>query len=158
MVLNKYKLIYQKMENLSIYKEKLASAGLRATKQRLMVCKLLFGQKKTFHFNIEDIARLANKNFNKQISLATIYNTVNEFKKKGYVKEISLGGNKNFYDTNTSIHHHFYDEEEKKLIDINNSQISISHIPNVASQKSIKSVEVMIRVASNNHNQKNLKK
>jgi|TARA_Y100000590_G_scaffold398657_1_gene481238 Fe2+/Zn2+ uptake regulation proteins len=134
------------MENLSKYKEKLASAGLRATKQRLMVCKLLFGQKQTFHFNIEDISRLANKSFNKKISLATIYNTVNEFKKKGYLKEISLKGNKTFYDTNTKHHHHFYDEDMSQLMDIEDKNVSINYLPKIPNGKKIRSVEVLVKI------------
>ena len=134
------------MENLSIYKEKLASAGLRATKQRLMVCKLLFDQKKTFHFNIEDIAKLAKKSFNKKISLATIYNTVNEFKKKGYLKEISLKGNKTFYDTNTKHHHHFYDEDMSQLMDIEDKNVSINYLPKIPNGKKIRSVEVLVKI------------
>ena len=134
------------MENLSIYKEKLASAGLRATKQRLMVCKLLFDQKQTFHFNIEDIAKLAKKSFNKKISLATIYNTVNEFKKKGYLKEISLKGNKTFYDTNTKHHHHFYDEDMSQLMDIEDKNVSINYLPKIPNGKKIRSVEVLVKI------------
>ena len=136
------------------YIHKLRSSGLRATKQRLMISKLLFGQKDTFHFTIENLRQLIKKNFNKKISIATIYNTINAFKKKGYLKEIPLEGNKTYFDTNTSIHHHFYDEETNKLIDINNSEISVNNIPSSPSGKTIKGVEVMVRIASDNHNHK----
>ena len=92
--------------------------------------------------------------FNTKISLATIYNTVHAFKKKGYLKEIALDGNKTYYDTNTSSHHHFYDEENEKLIDINNSKMHVSNIPNAPIHKSIKGVEVLVRLANDNYNQK----
>ena len=142
------------MEVFNQYIYKLRSSGLRPTRQRLMISKLLFGQKETFHFTIENLRKLIEKNFNKKISLATIYNTVNAFKKIGYLKEIPIEGNKTYFDTNTSSHHHFYDEDTEKLIDINNEKISVSNIPGSPFGKSIKGVNVMVKIASYNHNQK----
>ena len=72
----------KKMENNSIFIEKLRSSGLRPTKQRLEICKLLFDRKKTFHFTIADISTILKKRTNKRISLATVYNTIHSFKKK----------------------------------------------------------------------------
>ena len=76
------------------------------------------------------------------------------FEKKGYLKEIPIKGNKTYFDTNTSSHHHFYDEDTEKLIDIDNKEIYVNKVPASPSGKSIKSVEVMVRIASDNHNQK----
>ena len=142
------------MEVFNQYIYKLRSSGLKPTKQRLMISKLLFGQKETFHFTIENLSKLIEKNLHKRISLATVYNTVNVFKKKGYLKEIPLEGNKTYFDTNTSSHHHFYDEDTEKLTDIDNKEIYVNKVPASPSGKSIKSVEVMVRIASDNHNQK----
>jgi Fur family iron response transcriptional regulator len=142
------------MEVFSQYVNKLKSSGLRPTKQRLMISKLLFGQKQTFHFTIDNLSKLIAKNLKQRISIATVYNTVKAFKRKGYLKEIPLEGNKTFFDTNISSHHHFYDEDTEKLIDINNEKILINNIPNPPSGKSIKGIEVMVRIASDNHNQK----
>ena len=140
------------MEVFSQYIDKLRSSGLRPTKQRLMISKLLFGREETFHFTIENLSKLIKKKLNKTVSLATIYNTVNVFKKKGYLREIPLEGNKSYFDTNTSSHHHFYDEDTEKLIDIDNKEIYVNKVPASPSGKSIKSVEVMVRIASDNHN------
>ncbi len=143
-----------KMEDFKKHVDKLRSSGLRPTKQRLMISKILFGQKGTFHFTINNLNKILKKKFNSKVSLASIYNTIHAFKKKGYLKVIALEGNKSYYDTNTSSHHHFYDEDTEKLIDINNSGIVVNNIPNAPSNKSIKNVEVMVRVASDNYNQK----
>ena len=142
------------MEAFNQYIYKLRSSGLRPTKQRLMISRLLFDQKDTFHFTIIQLSKLIKKKLNKTVSLATIYNTVNAFKKKGYLKEIPLEGNQTYFDTNTSSHHHFYDEDTEKLIDIDNKEIYVNKVPASPSGKSIKSVEVMVRIASDNHNQK----
>ena len=142
------------MEAFNRYIYKLKSCGLRPTKQRIMISKLLFGQKETFHFTIDNLSNLIKKKLKQKISLATVYNTVKAFKKKGYLKEIPLEGNKAYFDTNTSSHHHFYDEDTEKLIDINNKKISVSNIQGSPTGKAVKSVEVIVRIASDNYNQK----
>ena len=142
------------MEAFNRYIYKLKSCGLRPTKQRIMISKLLFGQKETFHFTIDNLSNLIKKKLKQKISLATVYNTVKAFKKKGYLKEIPLEGNKTYFDTNTSLHHHYFDEDTENLIDINNEKISVSNITGSPNGKSVKRVEVMVRIASDNHNQK----
>ena len=134
--------------------ERLRASGLRPTKQRLAICKILFGKKNTFHFTIDDLKQISKKKFKKKISLATLYNTVHSFKKKGYLKEIHLNGSKTFYDTNTTNHHHFYDEDKSELTDIEKESIILSNIPNAPNGKKIKQVEITIRVENNNQNQK----
>jgi len=135
--------------------DRLRVLGLRPTKQRLAICKILFNRKETFHFTIDQLKKIVEKNDKKKISLATLYNTVHAFEKKGYLKEISLKGNQTFFDTNTKSHHHFYDEETTELTDIKNENISINNLPKIPNGKKIKDVEVVIRVASNNQTQKN---
>ena len=87
---------------------------------------------------------------NKKISIATLYNTIGAFKKKGYIKEIFLKGNKTFFDTNTSHHHHFYDEDMSQLVDIEDKNISVNYLPKTPKGKKIKSVEVLVKIADNN--------
>ena len=135
--------------------EKLRISGLRPTKQRLAICKVLFDRKETFHFTIEELQKIIKKEGIKNVSLATLYNTINSFKKKGYLREISLKGNSTFFDTNTQKHHHFFDENTSQLIDIKNESISINNLPKVPAGKKIKDVEITIRVATNNQKQKN---
>ena len=135
--------------------DRLKSSGLRTTKQRLAICKILFNRLDTFHFTIENLKKITEKDIKNKISLATIYNTVNAFKKHGYLKEISLSGNKTFFDTNIKNHHHFYDEDLSQLIDIKNENVLINNLPSAPSGKKIKEIEIVIRVASNNQKQKN---
>ena len=132
--------------------EKLRNSGLRPTKQRLKICEVLFNTEKTFHFTINDLSKIIAKKLNEKISLATVYNTVHAFKKKGYLKEISINSDKNYFDTNTSIHHHFYDEDTNQLIDCDQNNIENIHIKKNATGKKIKSVEVLIKVANSNQN------
>ena len=138
----------------SDFVEKLRNSGLRPTKQRLKICEVLFNTEKTFHFTINDLSRIISEKLNEKISLATVYNTVHAFQKKGYLKEISINSDKSYFDTNTSIHHHFYDEDNHALIDCHENDIDSVNVKNNITGKKIKSVEVLIKVASDNQNQK----
>jgi Fur family transcriptional regulator, iron response regulator len=133
--------------------KKLRNSGLRPTKQRLKICEVLFDTEKTFHFTINDLVKIIREKLSQKISLATVYNTVHAFKKKGYLKEISINSDKNYFDTNTSIHHHFYDEDTNELIDCDVNAIDSINVKNNITGKKINSVEVLIKVASNNQNQ-----
>ena len=127
--------------------EKLREIGLRPTKQRVKICELLFLREKTFHFTINDLVKKISQEMNEKISLATVYNTVHAFQKKGHLKEIAINSDKTYYDTNTSIHHHFYDEETHELIDCNQNDIDSINVKKNIPGKKIKSVEVLIKVA-----------
>ena len=133
--------------------DKLRSSGLRPTKQRLKICEVLFNREKTFHFTINDLAQSISDKLNEKISLATVYNTVHAFKDKGYLKEISINSDKSYFDTNTTNHHHFFDEDTNQLIDCENDNIEKINIKKNITGKKINSVELLIKVASDNQNQ-----
>ena len=133
--------------------KKLREIGLRPTKLRVKICELLFLRDKTFHFTINDLVKKISNEMNEKISLATVYNTVHAFQKKGYLKEIAINSDKTYYDTNTSIHHHFYDEETHELIDCSENDIDSINLKRNLPGKKIKSVEVLIKVANDNQNQ-----
>ena len=128
------------------YIEKLRNSGLRPTKQRLKICQVLFNSEKTFHFTINELDQKIKKQINDKISLATIYNTVHAFEKKGYLKQIPINSNQTYFDTNISDHHHFYDLKEEKLIDLENADIGPINILKKINGKKIKSVEVLVKL------------
>ncbi len=128
------------------YTEKLRNSGLRPTKQRLKICEVLFDTERTFHFTINDLANKIKKQLNSKISLATVYNTVHAFEKKGYLKQIPINSSQNYFDTNISDHHHFYDLKEEKLIDLDNSDVGPINIYKKINGKKIKSVEVLVKL------------
>ncbi|MBD1151987.1 transcriptional repressor [Pelagibacterales bacterium SAG-MED22] len=133
--------------------EKLRETGLRPTKQRVKICEVLFNREKTFHFTINDLAKKISEELNEKISLATVYNTVHALQKKGYLKEISINSDKSYFDTNTTVHHHFYDEDTHQLIDCDENEIETVNVKKNITGKKINSVEVLVRVASDNQNQ-----
>ena len=134
--------------------DKLRKSGLRPTRQRLKICEVLFDRDTTFHFTINDLTKIISEKLNEKISLATVYNTVHAFKNKGYLKEISINSDKSYFDTNTSVHHHFFDEDTNKLIDCDENDLDEIKIKKNITGKKISSVEVLIKVASDNQTQK----
>ena len=141
------------MANNKDYIEKLRYSGLRPTRQRIKICRALFDSEETFHFTINDLSKIIEEKLNEKIALATVYNTVHAFKSKGYLKEISINSDKSYFDTNVTEHHHFFDEDKNLLIDAKSHEIDSVKINKNLSEKKIKSVEVLVRVATDNQNQ-----
>ena len=125
---------------------KLRNSGLRPTKQRLRICEVLFNTEKTFHFTINGLSKIISEKINQKISLATVYNTVHAFKKKGYLKEISMNSDKTYFDTNISHHHHFFDSVTKELTDLSDEQVEKIKINKALPGKKISSVEILVKV------------
>ena len=134
------------MKKNSTFIDKLRDAGLRPTKQRLQICEVLFDADKTFHFTINELEKKIKKQINSKISLATVYNTIHAFEKKGYLKQIPINSNQTYFDTNVSDHHHFYDLNNDKLIDLENCDVGPINILKKINGKKIKSVEVLVKL------------
>ena len=128
------------------YIEKLRNSGLRPTKQRLQICEVLFDTEKTFHFTINELEQKIKDKIENKISLATIYNTVHAFEKKGYLKQIPINSNQTYFDTNVTDHHHFYDLKGGKLIDLETSEVGPISIKRKINGKKIKSIEVLVKL------------
>ena len=133
------------MKKVDIFK-KLRSSGLRPTKQRVEIAKFLFERDKTFHFTVESLENQLAKKTTCKFALATIYNTIQAFRKAGHLSEVDVRGKKTYFDTNITNHHHFFDSETSELIDIDSSEVVIQKIPKAPNGKKIKNVEVFINL------------
>ena len=128
------------------YIKKLRDSGLRPTKQRIKICEVLFETEKTFHFTINDLIKKIHSQTDNKISLATVYNTIHAFEKKGYLKQIPINSSQTYFDTNITDHHHFYDVKTEKLIDLESKDIGPINIQRSIPGKKIKSVEVLVKL------------
>ena len=126
--------------------EKLRETGLRPTRQRVKICKLLYNRETTFHFTINDLVKKISEEVDEKISLATVYNTVHALKTKGYLKEISINTDRSYFDTNISHHHHFFDKSTEELIDLRDEDVEKIQIKKSLLGKKISSVEVLVKV------------
>ena len=126
--------------------EHLRAAGLRPTRQRMALAELLFGHGDR-HVTAEQLHREA-RDAGLSVSLATIYNTLNQFTEVGLLRQVVTTGDHTYYDTNTSEHYHFYLEESDELIDIPRDQIDLKGLPPLPEGKRMKGVDIIIRLSS----------
>ncbi len=124
--------------------EKLRASGLRPTRQRLALAKLLFGRGHC-HVTAEDLFNEARQ-ARADVSLATVYNALHDFTAKGFLREISIDSSSSYFDTNTGDHHHFFFERTGVLQDIPPDSVRISHLPDAPGGAAITRVDVIIRV------------
>jgi Fur family iron response transcriptional regulator len=124
--------------------EQLRGAGLRPTRQRLALAKLLF-ENGPRHMTAEALHGEA-LNSSIRVSLATVYNTLHQFTQAGLLREIVVDTTRSYFDTTTHEHGHFYHETSGHLMDIDD-QILLSHMPSVPQGTKITGVDVVIRLA-----------
>ncbi len=124
--------------------ETLRHAGLRPTQQRVALATLLFGQGDR-HICAEDLHAEA-VTAKVPVSLATVYNTLNQFKSAGLLRELAIEGDRSYFDTNTSNHFHFYDNENHTLMDIEADGVRVVGVPQLPEGKMIDRVDVIVRL------------
>ena len=122
----------------------LDKAELRQTKQRTQLAKMLF-QAENRHFTAEQLHKEA-RTAGGTISLATIYNTLHQFRTAGLLRQVIVEPGKVYFDTNTEPHHHFYIEDDGELLDVERSEIEISTLPEIPKDCAIQETDVIIRL------------
>ena len=116
--------------------------GLKPTKQRMFLTKILFSGK-DMHFCAEDLRKIILKK-GYRMSLATIYNNLQNFADAGLLKQRRVTNNRSYFDNNVTDHYHFYDEEKNNLIDIPPSSVKFLKFPKIPKDKKIKTLDLLI--------------
>jgi Fur family transcriptional regulator, iron response regulator len=129
------------MMNVSVM---LREAGLRPTRQRVLLGELLFGQGHR-HATAEMLHHEAVA-AGESVSLATVYNTLHQFKRAGLLRELAIDGSKAYFDTNTSNHNHFFYEREGRLVDIPDDRIHIDGVPDAPDGMVVSHIDVVVRL------------
>jgi Fur family iron response transcriptional regulator len=133
-----------KMNAPGMIAEKLRGVGLRPTRQRLALAKILFSSGDR-HVSAEDLHREACA-AKVLVSVATVYNTLNQFTAAGLLREVAIEGDRSFFDTNTSNHFHFYNEKEGRLFDIGTENLEIRGLPTAPEGTEIDRIDVIVRL------------
>jgi Fur family transcriptional regulator, iron response regulator len=122
----------------------LRTAGLRPTRQRVELAQLMYGAGDR-HLSAESLHAEASAAGIK-VSLATVYNTLNQFTGAGLLREVAIEGHKTYFDTNTSNHYHYYIEHEGRISDIPTEEVRVVGLPEAPDGMEIKRVDVIVRL------------
>jgi Fur family iron response transcriptional regulator len=124
--------------------ERLRAAGLRPTRQRVALARLLFdGCDRHVTAEVLHEEALSRK---VPVSLATVYNALHQFTEVGLLREVAVEGAKTYFDTNTSNHYHFFCETSGELVDIETASIRIEGLPQAPDGMAISRVDVLVRL------------
>jgi Fur family iron response transcriptional regulator len=119
-------------------------AGLRPTRQRQLLGEFLFGnghRHATAEMLHQEVVAAGER-----VSLATVYNTLHQFKRAGLLRELAIDGSKAYFDTNTSNHNHFFYEREGRLVDIPDDRVKLDCLPEPPEGMTISHVDVVVRL------------
>jgi Fur family iron response transcriptional regulator len=124
--------------------DRLKSAGLRPTRQRLALARLLYDRGDR-HVTAEQLHQEAASS-NVRLSLATVYNTLHQFTTLGMLREVVVEPGRSYFDTNIGEHHHFFDEDTGELADIPGEQVELTRLPPPPPGAKISRVDVIVRL------------
>jgi Fur family iron response transcriptional regulator len=123
---------------------RLKAAGLRPTRQRIELARLLFAGHDR-HVTAESLAEEGAR-AGVKVSLATVYNTLHQFQAAGLLRQVVVDAARSYFDTNIGDHQHFFVEDEGLLIDIPGEQVRVSGVPQAPAGLAIDRVDVVVRV------------
>jgi Fur family iron response transcriptional regulator len=123
---------------------RLRDAGLRPTRQRLALARLLFDGADR-HITAEQLHSEARRD-NVPVALATVYNTLNQFTGAGLMREVVVEPGRSYFDTNTTDHHHFFHEDTAQLQDIPGDAISVGKVPEPPAGTRVERVDIIVRI------------
>ena len=135
--------VYNPMSAYNSAIKKLENNGIRATKQRRVLAKLIFNKGKR-HISAENLFDEVKQD-ERKISMATIYNTLKQFTTLGLIREIVVDQNKSLYCNNNQSHYHLYIEDEGKVIDIPTKNIDLD-IPSIPACLKLHDIDVIVRI------------
>ncbi|HUS55069.1 MAG TPA: transcriptional repressor [Thermohalobaculum sp.] len=123
----------------------LATGGLRPTRQRMALAKLLIGDGQNRHVTAERLFDAA-RNSGAKVSMATVYNTLRSFTEAGLMNEITVDGTRSYFDTDVTDHAHYYWEADGRLSDAPHGSVRFEHLPEPPEGAEIAKVDVVIRL------------
>ena len=135
--------VYDPMNTYHQAMKKIESSGIRPTKQRRVLAKILF-EKCNRHVSADELFHDVKKE-DRKISMATVYNTLKQFTSLGLVREVVVDQNKSLYCTNHKSHYHLYIEDEGKIVDIPTKNIDLN-IPSIPACLQLHNIDVIVRI------------
>ncbi len=123
---------------------RLKQVGLRPTRQRLSILSMLL-ETAPRHVTAEELFQEVRQ-AGIAVSLATVYNTLNQFTQAGLMGEVVVGSGQSYFDTDTSSHCHYFDKSTGEIYDIPSDVVTITHLPDPPPGKVIERIDVVVRI------------
>jgi Fur family iron response transcriptional regulator len=123
---------------------KLKESGLRPTRQRIALARLLL-EGGPRHVTAEELFQEARA-VGIPVSLATVYNTLHQFTQAGLLRQLAVDGTKTYFDTNPTEHHHFFLEDEGRLVDMPSEGVTVCDLPAPPPGMEVAGIEVTVRL------------
>jgi len=125
----------------------LTGAGLRPTRQRMALAELLVGDGRDRHVTAENLFE-ASRKMSEPVSLATVYNTLRAFCEAGLMSEVTVDGNRSYFDTRTDdhSHYHYYWEDDGTLTDAPADAVKFAQLPEPPEGAEIAKIDLVIRL------------
>ena len=123
---------------------RLKEAGLRPTRQRVALARLLL-ETGPRHVTAEELFQEA-RTAGIPVSLATIYNTLHQFTAAGLMTEVVAGSGQSYFDTNPTSHYHYFDKTTGEIIDVPEDAIQFTLLPEPPPGKVIDRIDVVVRI------------
>ena len=124
--------------------DRLTAAGLRPTRQRLGLARLLF-EGGNRHITAEQLHREATDGGVK-VSLATVYNTLHQLTEVGLLREVAMAAGRAYFDTHPSAHYHLFNEDTGELFDVPGDSVVLSVLPEIPENTVIGNIDVVFHI------------
>ena len=130
----------------TLLEDRLRLAGLRPTRQRVAIARLLLDGRHR-HVSAESLSAEIRES-GIQMADGTVYNTLNQFTDAGLLRRVTVHNEYSLFDTNVEHHHHFYDSDADCLIDIPSDHVVLDRLPDAPDGHEIQSIDVTINIRS----------
>ena len=130
----------------TLLEDRLRLAGLRPTRQRVAIARLLLDGRHR-HVSAESLSAEIRES-DIQMADGTVYNTLNQFTDAGLLRRVTLHNEYSQFDTNVEHHHHFNDPGADCLIDIPADHVVLDRLPDAPDGHEIQSIDVTINIRS----------
>ncbi len=122
---------------------RLLARGVQATRQRVRIASVLLERDQ--HVNAEQLLDLLRER-GIRVSKATVYNTLNLFAERGLLRQLSVDGERTWFDSNVESHYHFQNAANGELTDIPIPAVAFAQLPPAPAGMEVAGIELVIRL------------
>ncbi|MEX0732710.1 MAG: iron response transcriptional regulator IrrA [Aquisalimonadaceae bacterium] len=127
-------------------RNQLRALGLRPTRQRIAVARLLFSGEHR-HLSAEELYNEAQA-AGIRLAYTTVYNILHQFTQAGLIREVPVESGRTWFDTNIGSHVHLFDEDSGQIrdLELDSRQLELLRELHLPEDVEIRDVDIIVRV------------